>query len=370
MTRSNWMLYGAYGSTGRLILDEALRRGHRPVLAGRDDAQLSALGQATGLRTMHLPLDEGVALRATLATVNAVVLAAGPYHLTGPAMRAACLDAGCAYLDVNGEIEDFGAALACDSRARTAGVAIIPGVGYGVVFAESLAGHLAKRLPDAAWMRLSLTTELGARSRGAQLSAAATIAAGGREIYRGALRKRALAFSNWRAPGSDAPKTNFAAAPLAELLAVQRSTGIPNIVAGVPMSRATAALMRVAGPLLGKLLMRQAARASRLGISEPPPAVLERMRSRVWAEAGNAKGERVAAVLETGEGYHAAAAAAVRALELQLKQPRMGALTPIQAFGASFALLVPGTRIQELQLSWPSTKRCLSGGSELSQRAS
>ena len=34
--RSSWMLYGAYGTTGRLIVDEALRRGHPPVLAGRD----------------------------------------------------------------------------------------------------------------------------------------------------------------------------------------------------------------------------------------------------------------------------------------------------------------------------------------------
>jgi short subunit dehydrogenase-like uncharacterized protein len=44
-TRPDWMLYGAYGTTGRVILDEALRRGHRPILAGRDGAQLSALGQ-------------------------------------------------------------------------------------------------------------------------------------------------------------------------------------------------------------------------------------------------------------------------------------------------------------------------------------
>ena len=29
--RSEWMLYGAYGRTGRLILDEALRRGQRPA---------------------------------------------------------------------------------------------------------------------------------------------------------------------------------------------------------------------------------------------------------------------------------------------------------------------------------------------------
>jgi short subunit dehydrogenase-like uncharacterized protein len=348
MTRSNWMLYGAYGSTGRLILDEALRRGHRPLLAGRDSVQLSALGQATGRSTLHLPLDNGAALRAALSDVSAVLHAAGPYQLTGEPMRAACLDAGCSYLDVNGEIEDFGAALACDAQARTAGVAIIPGVGYGVVFGESLAAQLAPRLPDATWLRLSLATQLGARSRGAVLSAAATIAAGGREIYQGSLRKRALAFSNWRAPGSDAPKTSFAAAPLAELLAVQRSTGIPNIVSGVPMSRATAALMRIAGPLLGKLLTLQATRASSTAEPGPSAAALEGLHSRVWAEAGHAQGERVAATLETGEGYHAAAAVAVRALELQLQDPRVGAFTPVQAFGASFALLVPGTRIQQL----------------------
>ena len=65
-------------------------------------------------------------------------------------------------------------------------------------------------------------------------------------------------------------------------------------------------------------------------------------------KAGNAKGDRVAAMLETGEGYHAAAIAAVRALELQLHEPRVGALTPVQAFGAGFASLIPDTRIQEL----------------------
>ena len=53
-------------------------------------------------------------------------------------------------------------------------------------------------------------------------------------------------------------------------------------------------------------------------------------------------------MLETGEGYRAAAAATVRAVESLLDTPRIGALTPVQAFGADFALGVPGTRIQEL----------------------
>jgi saccharopine dehydrogenase (NAD+, L-lysine-forming) len=108
------MLYGAYGRTGRLILDNAVRRGHRPLLAGRDLARLRALGVATGLDTVHLPLEDATELRASLSRVRCVLLAAGPYHLTGPAMRAVCLDSGCSYLDINGEFEDFCQALACD----------------------------------------------------------------------------------------------------------------------------------------------------------------------------------------------------------------------------------------------------------------
>jgi short subunit dehydrogenase-like uncharacterized protein len=35
-----------------------------------------------------------------------VLLAAGPFDVTGPAISAACLDARCSYLDINGEVDD------------------------------------------------------------------------------------------------------------------------------------------------------------------------------------------------------------------------------------------------------------------------
>ncbi len=200
------------------------------MLAGRDSAQLSALGQATGLSTLWLPLDDGAALRAALSR----------------------------------------------------------------------------------------------------------------------LRKRAIASPTWRAPRVDAHGMAFAAAPLAELVAVQRSTGIANIVAGIPLSRPAAALMRVTGSLLGKFLAWQAGRTSTRIEATPSVAAIAALRSRVWAQAGDDTGRYVAAMLETGEGYRAAAVAAVRSAESQLDEPRVGALTPVQAFGSGFALLVPGTRIQEL----------------------
>lgn len=342
------MLYGAYGKTGRLILDEALRRGHRPVLAGRDGAELSALGRTTGLITRHLPLEDRAGMRAALSGLRCALLAAGPYRLTGPPMRGACLDASCSYLDINGEIEDFSRALACDPDARTAGIAIIPGAGYGVVFAECVAAQLKMRLPSATSLRLSLATETLGRSRGATLSTAAAMAGGGRDIYRGALRKRAIASPTWYVPRAEGRGLRFAAAPRAELVAVQRSTGIANIITGIPLSRTVAAAMRIAGPWLGRLLAQRAGRASTRIEPAPSTAAIEALRSRIWADAADEEGHHVAATLETGEGYRAGAAAAVQALEMQLREPRVGALTPVQAFGADFALRVSGTHIQEL----------------------
>jgi short subunit dehydrogenase-like uncharacterized protein len=143
------------------------------------------------------------------------------------------------------------------------------------------------------------------------------------DIWRGA-----FAFSTWRSPAADFPTVRFAAAPLAELVAAHRST-------------------RIVGPLLGRVLAWKAAHASNAAEPNPPDAAIAALRSRVWAEAGNATGGYVAPTLKTGEGYRAAAAA-VRAVELQMQEPRVGALTPVQAFGSSFALLVPGTRIQEI----------------------
>jgi short subunit dehydrogenase-like uncharacterized protein len=342
-----WMLYGAYGRTGRLILDEALRRGHRPMLAGRDPAKLRELQAETGLEGVAIPLDHGSAVRTALSGVRCAVLAAGPFEVTGPLMRAACIEAGCSYLDINGAVADFRQALACDHAARAAGVAVVPGVGYGVVFGECLAAQLARRLPHATSLRLSLATTTAGRSRAATLTIAGALADGGLEVRDGQLRNRPIAFATWLGPDPQHAATRFAAMPMAEVVAAHCSTNIPNIVAGIPMSRAAAVVVRMTAPWLGKVLGRVAPRQSTQTGVPPSPSAIAAMRSRIWAEARNDRGS-AAAMLETGEGYRAAAAAAVRAVELLLQTPRVGALTPVQAFGPDFVFDLAGTRIQEL----------------------
>ena len=62
-------------------------------------------------------------------------------------------------------------------------------------------------------------------------------------------------------------------------------------------------------------------------------------------------------MLETAEGYTATANAALRVVELIAAQRPIGALTPAQAFGPSFALTLPDTAITDLAAD-TSTNRC------------
>jgi short subunit dehydrogenase-like uncharacterized protein len=119
-----WLLYGAYGTTGRLIVDEGLRRGHRPVIAGRDAAQPTDLQRATGLEMVQVALEDRAKLAAALSGMDCAVLAAGPYEVTGPLMRGACLDARCSCLDLNAAVDDFCQALLCDDEARAAAATV------------------------------------------------------------------------------------------------------------------------------------------------------------------------------------------------------------------------------------------------------
>src|SRR5215813_6884755 len=99
--QNSWMIYGAYGVTGRLIVEEALRRGHRPVLAGRDAARLKAMAAPLGLEISAFPLADPLALVAATASVALMVNAAGPFTETGPRIIDACLRTGTGYLDIS-----------------------------------------------------------------------------------------------------------------------------------------------------------------------------------------------------------------------------------------------------------------------------
>src|SRR5579862_2266308 len=145
----SWMLYGAAGHTGALIARHAAKRGHRPLLAGRNESAIAALAEQLDLSYQSLSLDEPASLGAGLRDVDLVLNAAGPFLHTAAPLAAACLRAGVHYLDISNELQVFRALYDLDKQANQAGVSIISGVGFGVVATNCLARHVSERVSGA-----------------------------------------------------------------------------------------------------------------------------------------------------------------------------------------------------------------------------
>lgn len=144
------VVYGATGHTGRFIVAELLRRGHVPVLCGRDVVQLAAMARLhPGLICHVATVDDDVALDAALRGAAAVINAAGPLLDTaGPLMEAA-LRAGAHYLDTSAEQRAALAVFEHDVRAREAGIVAMPSVAFYGAFADLLASAVMCDWPDA-----------------------------------------------------------------------------------------------------------------------------------------------------------------------------------------------------------------------------
>ena len=80
----SWMIYGAYGYTGRLVAALAAERGELPVLAGRDERRLRTLGERFELEYRTVDLSDAAALRAALEGID----------VGGPLRRTVLVDGG------------------------------------------------------------------------------------------------------------------------------------------------------------------------------------------------------------------------------------------------------------------------------------
>jgi short subunit dehydrogenase-like uncharacterized protein len=126
------LVHGATGHTGRFVVDELLRRGLTPVLAGRSAERLAAVAPAHAtLERRVVSLDDPDQLRRGLADVGAVINTAGPFVDTALPLARAAVETGAHYLDVTAEQP---AVLALyrdlDAAAREAGVAVVPAMAF------------------------------------------------------------------------------------------------------------------------------------------------------------------------------------------------------------------------------------------------
>jgi short subunit dehydrogenase-like uncharacterized protein len=345
MSRATWMIYGAAGSTGTLIAEEAIRRGHQPLLAGRLAEKLASLGKRLGLPWISVGLDEPARLQRAVSEAGAVLNAAGPFIVTSPPLIQACLAAGTHYLDIANEIPILQQLFARDEAARERHIALIGGVGFGVVASNSLVAHVADQLPGATTLELAVKAENGQRSPGAAKSTLEALAGGGRVYRNGRIVPFRLGKGMKTLGFPDGP-LDILPVPSGDLEAAHQATGIPNITSFIPFRRSAAFFLPLvqSGLSLRPLRGRLEAAIEKRGTRQRESGPGGQRASYAWARAMDQKGQQVEAWLEMGEGYHFTAASSVRAVERVLRDRLSGALTPARAFGADFVLDIDGVR--------------------------
>lgn len=338
----DFMIYGAYGYTGELCAELAVKKGLRPVLAGRSAEKLKPLAERLSLQARAFDLS-----RPDLRGVGLVLHCAGPFSRTSQPMVEACLSAKAHYLDVTGEVAVFEAVLARGAEAKERGVVLLPGVGFDVVPSDCLAASLKEKLPSATALELAFAP-VGRSSPGTLKTSVESIPQGGLVRRGGKLTKVPAAFEVRTIPFHDKPRTAMSV-PWGDLATAWRSTGIPDItvfMSAKPSVIRAARLSRLTGPLLGlPAVQRFLKRRIERQVKGPDAAERARGKAEFWGRATDGA-RTVEMTMTVPEGYSFTAEAAMECVRRVMDgavQP--GAWTPSLAFGAQFAAGLPGVRV-------------------------
>jgi short subunit dehydrogenase-like uncharacterized protein len=342
-----WLIYGS-GKTGSLIAQEAVRGGETPLLVGRSAEKVKPIAEKLGLDWAVAELSDKASLSNLLEQVDLVVHTAGPFLSTNMPMIQACLAKGKHYLDISNEIPVFQSVFKLDDEARRRGVALIPGIGFGVAATDGLAGYVATQIKNPQELEIATHIYSEDSSVGADVTRLEALSRGGWARRNGTLIRIPLGSGGTHLEFPFGNQT-ILPIPSGDLEAAFRSTGVPNITTYGTFS-ISPFVARLALPVVQQIVsisgirQRLEQRISRRANAPVKKKAVQESHSYAWARARNSQGDVFEAWQEMGEGYNFTAQAAVRAVQKVLSEPLTGALTPSQAFGTDFALLMNGTR--------------------------
>ncbi len=350
---NTFLLYGAYGYTGRLIAALAADFGLSPTLSGRNEEQLKAMSAASGFPYRCVSLDDQVALREVVREFAVVLHAAGPFVRTASPMHEACLATSTHYLDITGEIDAFALAQSLDTLAREKGVMLMPGVGFDVVPTDCMAAFLKSKLPAATNLTLAFAWKGGGISHGTAMTMLEGLGKPGAVRRNGEIVDVPPAYKVSEFPFTSSRSRKAVTIPWGDVFTAFYTTGIPNIETFFAAPSGQIRFMqasRFLGPVLRLPLIRNYLR-KKVAARPAGPDKEQRARGQayVYGEAATAGGDRVSARLVTPEGYTLTAITSLLITKKVLAGDfSPGYQTPAGKYGADLILEVAGVSREEI----------------------
>jgi short subunit dehydrogenase-like uncharacterized protein len=344
-----FLIYGANGYTGQLIVELAVKKGLKPILAGRTEAKIKPLAEKYGLAYLAFGLDNKAELVRHLEKFPLVLNCAGPFSRTAKPMVEACLEAKTHYLDITGEIEVFEMVKSYHSQALEKGIILMPGVGFDVVPTDCMAKYLHTQLPDASHLELAFTNIGGSISHGTMTTMVENLG------NTGFARENHVIVS--KPTGCKGKVINFGRVkqfamtiPWGDISTAHHTTHIPNIETYIGNISKTVyygmKLQWLFNPILrSNFIKNRFQNYVDKKIVGPSEKQLQKGKSLIWGKVTNPEGKTVEARLETIEGYRLTAEASLLiTLKVLNFKNISGYQTPAGLFGHRLILEIEGSK--------------------------
>lgn len=343
------LIYGSYGFTGNLIVDEFQRRGLSVTLGGRNETRLRQQSEKTGLPFLVFGLNSPD-LSDHIGPFKTVLNCAGPFMQTSLRLAKACVNSGINYLNVTGEFEVIEKLSLLDDKAQQNGSVVLPGAGFDVAPTDCLIAFAQNKFPGARTARICLYFS-GRPSRGTLRTAFEQFKEGGIIRARGLLTRVRIAYKSYKIDFRDSVRT-CVSIPWGDVSSAFYSTRIPNIEVYLALPRFHVRLAKLGGLLQGLFKHRPFNSMIASWIERQPegPSLSEREKgsSRIYLTVTDIT-SRKSFLLKTPEAYSLTAQiAADAAIRVTAGTVKPGFHTPSTAFGMNYIMKFKGVERHEL----------------------